>query len=80
MKLSSSRWRSGDRALIQLGNGDGLTYTYQMATLVRRDWSGQWWFKLDGVEYPEYEGGADLSFCVEKWIHEPPILDKLAAI
>lgn len=73
-----SRWKPGDRVLIQLVNGDGLTYTYQMATLEKKSvsWGDQWDFRLDGVDYT----GRRLSFCVERWIHEPPILDKLAAL
>lgn len=74
-----SKWRPGNRVLIQCHNDDE-GYIYEMATLVLRDWAGQWWFKVDGVTYPQYEGGPDLSFCVERWIHEPPILDKLAEI
>ena len=75
-----SKWSPGDRALIEMAENDQGRKDYQMATLVRQDWSGQWWFRLDGVTYPEYEGGADLSFCVERWIHEPGVLDKLAEI
>lgn len=75
-----SKWKPGDRALIQLIKADGLTHVYQMATLVLRDFSGQWWFKLDGITYPQYEGGPSLSFCIERWIHEPPVLQRLAEI
>ena len=70
------KWKPGARALIQFVWVGGRTYTYQMATLVRRAWSGQWWFKLDGVAYTDRA----LSFCIEQWIHEPPILDRLAAL
>lgn len=75
-----SKWKPGDRVHIQVLKTDGLTYRYQMATLVLRDFAGQWWFKIDGLTYPTYEGGPDLSFCVERWIHEPPVLDRLADI
>lgn len=74
-----SKWKPGDRALIEMSGDDGER-VYQMATLRLRDWAGQWWFEVDGVEYPEYEGGPDLSFCIERWIHEPPVLDKMAEI
>ncbi|MGE3483611.1 MAG: hypothetical protein AB7L09_02645 [Nitrospira sp.] len=76
-----SRWRPGDRVLIQLATNHGpRVFTYAMATLVLRDWAGQWWFRMDGVTYPQYENGPDLSFCTERWIHEPPVLQRLAEI
>ena len=74
-----SKWRPGDRALIEMSGDDGAR-VYQVATLVLRDFSGQWWFDVDGAAYPQYEDGPDLSFCVERWIHELPVLDKLADI
>ena len=75
-----SKWRPGDRALIQQGSNGPEDYVYGMATLVLRDSAGQWWFTVDGTAYPEYEGGPDFSFCIERWIHEPPVLDRMAAI
>lgn len=73
-----SKWKPGDRALIQLVLGDGQSYVYRMSTLVKKSppWSDQWNFKLDGKGY----GNRKLSFCVERWIHEPGVLDKLAEI
>ena len=73
-------WSPGDRALIELAENEQGQKEYRMATLVKRDFAGQWWFDIDGITYPEYEDGPDLSFCVERWIHEPGILDKLAEI
>lgn len=38
-----SKWRPGDRALIQQGSNGPEDYVYGMATLVLRDSAGQWW-------------------------------------
>jgi hypothetical protein len=75
-----SRWKPGDRALIELAENEHGQKSFEMATLVIRDSVGQWWFKLDGATYPQYEGGPELSFCVERWLHDPPVLQRLAEI
>ena len=50
------------------------SYTYEMATLLRKTTGyDHWWFAYDNR--PHGEPG---DCCSEKWIHEPGVLDKLA--
>lgn len=76
------KWKNGDRVLVQMAGGDGLPHVYRMATLLYQipKASDQWAFREDGVSYPEYDGGNDYAFCVERWLHVPNVLDRLAEI
>jgi len=77
MDDAPSKWKPGDRVLIQIyagGSAGYETYTYEMATLLRKTTGyDHWWFAYDNR--PHGEPG---DCCSEKWIHEPGVLDKLA--